>query len=111
MYEYELRIDLECQQIGTAAVEVWVDTQLEAGLGTERRLTLLHSKPTEWTARLEVERPMAFLYRIALRAPVGTGWALSVCALRGAGRTILADCDALTLPKEWLVGVCPAAHA
>jgi hypothetical protein len=46
------------------------------------------------------------MYRVGMLAPPGTIWSLSIQTLGAQGRELLSDSDEVTLPKEWLIGMC-----
>jgi hypothetical protein len=104
MAAYELHFAIDGKSANrTPDVRIWVDPDLEAGLGTETELSLRSHAENCWSSAFMVcaRNTNAFMYRIGIAAEPGMVWTLEV---RERGRAVLSDSDTVSMPKEWLVG-------
>lgn len=105
MADYVISLKLEVGEDSDAQARIWIDSDLPGDLWSEAELDLDHVGPGEWSGQFTANQGR-FMYRVGMMASPGTIWSLSIQSLGGQGRELLFDSDEVTLPKEWLVGMC-----
>lgn len=105
MSDYLITLKLEADEDSDVQARIWIDSDLPGDLWSEAELQLDCAGPGTWSAQFAAAHGR-FMYRVGMLAQPGTIWSLSIQSLRGQGRELLFDSDEVTLPKEWLVGMC-----
>ena len=105
MPNYVITLKLEVNDLSDVQTRIWIDSDLPGDLWSETELELEQLGPGVWAGRFSAEHGR-FMYRVGMLAPPGTIWSLSIQTLGAQGRELLSDSDEVTLPKEWLIGMC-----
>ena len=105
MPDYVITLKLEVNDDSDVQTRIWIDSDLPGDLWSETELKLEHAGPGAWVGRFSAEHGR-FMYRVGMLAQPGTIWSLSIQTLGAQGRELLSDSDEVTLPKEWLIGMC-----
>jgi hypothetical protein len=105
MADYVITLKLEVDDDSDVQARIWIDSDLPGDLWSEAELPLEHVGPGTWSGQFSAEHGR-FMYRVGILAQPGTIWSLSIQSLIGQVRELLFDSDEVTLPKEWLVGMC-----
>jgi hypothetical protein len=105
MSDYVITLKLEVDHDSDVQARIWIDSDLPGDLWSEAELQLERIGAGAWSGQFSAEH-RRFMYRVGMLAQPGTIWSLSIQSLRGQGRELLFDSDEVTLPKEWLVGMC-----
>ena len=105
MAHYVIKLKIDSDEDVQRDARIWVDTDLGGGLSSEAELELLQISEDSWTAHFSSDS-RRFMYRVGMRARPGSIWSLSVQTVGLNRREVLFDSDEVTMPKEWLLGVC-----
>jgi hypothetical protein len=105
MADYVITLKLEPDDDSDVQTRIWIDSDLPGDLWSEAELQLERVAPGTWSGQFAAEHGR-FMYRVGILAQPGTIWSLSIQSLVAQGRELLFDSDEVTLPKEWLVGMC-----
>jgi hypothetical protein len=105
MTKYTIQLNLEVDDDSDVQARIWIDSDLPGDLWSEAELSLDRVGPGAWSGQFSAAQGR-FMYRVGMLAQPGTIWSLSIQSLGGNGRELLFDSDEVTLPKEWLVGMC-----
>ena len=105
MTDYLIKLKLEVDADAPAQARIWIDGSIPGDLWSETEIELEHNGRGAYAGRFSAPDGR-FMYRVGMLARPGTIWSLSIQALGSKGREVLFDSDEVTLPKEWLVGMC-----
>jgi hypothetical protein len=105
MSDYLITLKLEAVEDSDVQARVWIDSDLPGDLWSEAELPLDRVGHGAWSGRFSAAQGR-FMYRVGMLAQPGTIWSLSIQNLGEQSRELLFDSDEVTLPKEWLVGMC-----
>lgn len=105
MTDYLIKLKLEVDADSTAQARIWIDGAIPGDLWSETEVALEHDGQGAYSGRFTAPEGR-FMYRVGMLARPGTIWSLSIQALGSNGHELLFDSDEVTLPKEWLVGMC-----
>jgi hypothetical protein len=105
MSDYLITLKLEVDEDSDVQARIWIDSDLPGDLWSEAELPLDRVGPGAWSGQFAAAQGR-FMYRVGMLAQPGTIWSLSIQSLGEQGRELLFDSDEVTLPKEWLVGMC-----
>ena len=105
MADYLIKLKLEVDDDSEAQARIWIDSDLPGDLWSETEIPLDRNGHGAWAGQFSAADGR-FMYRVGMLAQPGTVWSLSIQTLGSRGRELLFDSDQVTLPKEWLVGMC-----
>jgi len=105
MADYLIKLKLEVDDDSEAQARIWIDSDLPGDLWSETEIELARMGHGAWAGQFTAADGR-FMYRVGMLAQPGTVWSLSIQTLGSMGRELLFDSDEVTLPKEWLVGMC-----
>jgi hypothetical protein len=105
MSDYVITLKLEADDDSDVQARIWIDSDLPGDLWSEAELHLDRVGPGAWSGQFSADHGR-FMYRVGMLALPGTIWSLSIQSRGDQARELLFDSDEVTLPKEWLVGMC-----